>query len=61
MKIMAAIYISTMKILRVTTFPQSLYQLLKPQLDYLKNDFEIVTAAGPFYQENIDHYGQMEI
>ena len=47
-----------MKVLRVTTVPQSLHQLLKPQLDFLKNDFEIVTAAGPFDQENIDHYGE---
>ena len=49
-----------MKILRVTTVPQSLHQLLKPQLDYLKNDFEIITAAGPFDQENIDHFGKWE-
>ncbi|MEP7106551.1 MAG: glycosyltransferase family 4 protein [Ferruginibacter sp.] len=47
-----------MKILRVTTVPQSLHQLLKPQLDYLKNDFEIITVAGPFDQENIDHFGK---
>ena len=47
-----------MKVLRVTTVPQSLHQLLKPQLDYLKNYFEIVTAAGPFDQKNIDHFGK---
>jgi len=46
-----------MKVLRVTTVPQSLHQLLKPQLDFLKSDFEIVTAAGPFDQENINNYG----
>lgn len=46
-----------MKVIRVTTVPQSLHQLLKPQLDFLKNDFEIITASGPYDQENIDQYG----
>ncbi len=49
-----------MKVLRVTTVPQSLHQLLKPQLDFLKNDFEIITASGPFDQEHIDKYGPWE-
>ena len=44
------------KVLRVTTVPQSLHQLLKPQLDYLKDDFEIITASGPFDQKNISEY-----
>ena len=37
------------KILRVTTVPQTLYNLLKPQLKDLKDEFEIVTVSGPFY------------
>lgn len=49
-----------MKVLRVTTVPQSLHQLLKPQLDFLKNDFEIITASGPLDQEHIDKYGPWE-
>lgn len=51
-------YLNKIKILRVTTVPQSLHQLLKPQLDYLQNEFEIITASGPFDQENINAYGE---
>ncbi len=46
------------KVFRITTVPQSLHQLLKPQLDYLQNDFEIITASGSFDQKNINEYAQ---
>ncbi len=46
------------KIIRVTTVPQSLHQLIKPQLDYLEKDFDLITVSGPFDQENINTYDE---
>jgi glycosyltransferase involved in cell wall biosynthesis len=48
------------KVFRIATVPQSLHQLVKPQLDYLQNDFEMITASGPFDQENINDYEKWE-
>lgn len=45
------------KLLRISTVPQTLFRIFKSQLDYIKDEFDIVTVSGPFDQKSSDVYG----
>lgn len=44
-----------MKILRITTVPQSLHKLLKAQIDYLSEEYEIITVSGFSDQKDTEY------